>query len=61
MKVEFSGSDFENEKAFEVYSNSDFNFFEKNDVYYYSVGRESEKCELGDIKAVEQFLLEYAD
>lgn len=59
-KIEFADYDL-TEKAFEVYSNSDFRFYENNGVYYYSVGSEDEKSELGDMAAVERFLLEFAE
>ena len=61
-KVEFSGFEFENEKAFDVYSNSDFCFWkDARGVIYYSENEKSEKVELGDMAAVESFLLDFAD
>ena len=61
-KVEFASYDFENEKAYEVYSNSDFCFWkDESGVLYFSDNVKSEKIELGDIAAVERFLLEFAE
>ena len=61
-KVEFASYDFENEKTYEVYSNSDFCFWkDENGVLYFSDNVKSEKIELGDMAAVERFLLEFAE
>ena len=61
-KVEFASYDFENEKAYEVYSNSDFCFWkDARGTFYYSDNVKSEKIELGDMATVERFLLEFAE
>ena len=62
-KVEFTSYDFENEKTYEVYSNSDFCFWkDARGTFYYSDNPCSEKIELGSsMKDVESLLLEFAE
>lgn len=61
-KAEFRGFEFKSEKAYNVYYNSDFCFWkDERGVFFYSDNEKSEKVELGDMAAVESFLLEYAD
>ena len=56
-KVEFT-SDQLRKEAYEIYSNSDYNFFvDENGMYYGAIGNE-EKFQLGSMKDVESFLME---
>lgn len=49
------------QKAFEVYSNSDFVFYKHKDVYFVADNQNSEPYEIGLLKDVEEFLLQFAD
>ena len=44
-------------KAFEIYSNSDFVFYEYNNKYYYADNSRETPIELGTIESVESFLI----
>ena len=56
-KVEFKSDQLEKE-AYEIYSNSDYNFFvDENGMYYGAIGN-GEKFRLGSMKDVESFLME---
>lgn len=56
-KVEFAPDQLE-KKAFETYSDSDYNFFvDENGIYYGSIGN-GEEFQLGSLKDVESFLME---
>lgn len=56
-KVEFKSDQLEKE-AYEIYSNSDYNFFvDENGMYYGAIGN-GEKFQLGSMKDVESFLME---
>ena len=55
-KVEFKSDQLEKE-AYEIYSNSDYNFFvDENGMYYGAIGN-GEKFQLGSMKDVEAFLM----
>lgn len=55
-KVEFTSEDL-SEKAFEVYSNSDIKFYKNtNEIYFWSIGSENVRNELGNMINVEIFL-----
>ena len=56
-KVEFT-SDQLGKEAYEIYSNSDYNFFvDENGMYYGAIGN-GKKFQLGSMKDVESFLME---
>ena len=61
--VEFASYDFENEKAYEIYSDSSLEFWkDSKGTFYYSDNPCSEKIELGSsMKDVESLLLEFAE
>ena len=48
-------------KAMKVYSNSDFVFYKKDDVFYCADNQNSEPYQIGTLDDVEMFLLEFAD
>lgn len=56
-KVEFKSDQLEKE-AYEIYSNSDYNFFVDENGMYYGVIGNGEKFQLGSMKDVESFLME---
>lgn len=56
-KVEFAPDQLGKE-AYEIHSNSDYNFFvDENGMYYGAIGN-GEKFQLGSMKDVESFLME---
>ncbi len=60
-KYEFTGTNDLSEKAFEIYSNSDFVFYKDSDTFYASYNSSEEPFELGSIEDVESFLLSFED
>ena len=56
IKKEFRPEEL-SKKAFEVYSNSDFVFYEYNNKYYYADNSRETPIELGTIESVESFLI----
>ena len=59
-KKEFSPSEL-TEKAFEVYSNSDLDFYEDRDSNIYIDMQDSYCSIIGDLKNLEQLLMEYGE
>lgn len=56
-KVEFAPDQLGKE-AYEIYSNSDYNFFVDENGMYYGAIWNGEKFQLGSMKDVESFLME---
>lgn len=56
-KVEFAPDQLGKE-AYEIYSNSDYNFFVDENGMYYGAIENGEKFQLGSMKDVESFLME---
>ena len=54
-KVEFAPDQLGKE-AYEIYSNSDYNFFGDENGMYYGASGIGEKFQLGSLKEVESFL-----
>ena len=61
-KVQFTNYDL-SEKAFKVYSMSDFTFYKYNDedCYLTAENRNSFPYEIGTLKDVEEYLLQFAE
>lgn len=49
------------EKAFNVYSNSDFTFYKEKDTFFVADNQNSEPRELGTLEDVEEYLLIFAE
>lgn len=60
-KYEFTGTNELSEKAFAVYSNSDFTFYKDGDSFYMAYNSVEEPSELGTLEDVEEFLMIFAD
>lgn len=60
-KYEFSGRNELSEKAFAVYSSSDFTFWKERGIFFYSDNPYSEKIELGSIENVNEFLEQFVE
>lgn len=60
-KHEFTGTNELTEKAFKVYSNSDFTFWVDGNTFFYSDNPNSQKVELGTLKDVNEFLESFAE
>lgn len=60
-KYEFTGTNELSEKAFKVYSNSDFTFWKKGETFYYGFSQNDTPNELGTLEDVENFLLQFVD
>lgn len=60
-KYEFTGTNELSEKAFKVYSNSDFTFYKDGETFYGAYNPNETPFELGNIEGVENFLLEFSD
>ncbi|MBD5451282.1 MAG: hypothetical protein HDR25_01445 [Lachnospiraceae bacterium] len=60
-KYEFTGTGELSEKAFNVYSNSDFAFYKDGDTFYGAYNSNEEPFELGAIEDVESFLTGFAE
>lgn len=62
FKVEFNHRDL-SEKAFYVYSNSDFTFYKyiDEDCYLMAENRNAFPYEIGTLKDVEEYLLQFID
>lgn len=59
-KYEFTGINELSEKAFNIYSNSDFTFYKDGDTFYGAYNSSEKPFELGSIEDVESFLMEFA-
>lgn len=55
-KKEFSPAEL-SKKAFEIYSDSDITFYEKEGIFWYGFNSQEDPMELGDINDVENLLL----
>lgn len=49
------------EKAFNVYSNSDFTFYKEKDTFFVADNQNSKPRELGTLEDVEEYLLVFAE
>lgn len=49
------------ERAFHVYSNSDFTFYREGEVFLVADNQAAKPYELGSLEDVEEFLLQFAD
>lgn len=60
-KYEFTGTNELSEKAFGVYSNSDFTFYKDGDTFYGAYNSSEDPFELGGLEDVETFLMGFSD
>lgn len=58
-RYEFCGWDI-SKKAYEVYSNSDFAFYKHKDTFFVADNQSDLAYEIGTLKGVEEFLLQFA-
>lgn len=49
------------EKASDVYSNSDFTFYYDGEKYHVADNQKAKPYPLGDLNAVEEFLMQFAE
>lgn len=62
MKTRYEFREWElTERAFEVYSDSDFIFYKEGETFYFADNYNSQPNEIGKLEDVEEFLLQFAD
>lgn len=60
-RYEFTGTGELSERAFNVYSDSDFVFYKEGETFWAGYNQKEDPFELGSLEDVEDFLMEFAD